>query len=79
MNIYKIYLAKIQNVLIKNKSLINISSKKDLNYIIVESPPEKFNFDFSSNVAMVLAKIVNENPRNLAEKIKKILIKNIKA
>ncbi len=78
MNIYKIYLAKIQNVLIKNKSLINISSKKDLNYIIVESPPEKFNFDFSSNVAMVLAKIVKENPRNLAEKIKKILIKNIK-
>jgi arginyl-tRNA synthetase len=78
MNLYKIYLSEIKSKLIKNKSKINLSSKKDLNNIIVENPPEKFNFDFSSNVAMVLAKNLADNPRNIAEKIKKILIEEIK-
>ena len=78
MNLYKIYLSEIKNKLIKNKSKINLSSKKDLNNIIIENPPEKFNFDFSSNVAMVLAKNLGENPRNIAEKIKKILTEEIK-
>ena len=78
MNLYKIYLSEIKNKLIKNKSKINLSSKKDLNNIIVENPPEKFNFDFSSNAAMVLAKNLGDNPRNIAEKIKKILIEEIK-
>jgi len=78
MNLYKIYLSEIKNKLIKNKSKINLSSKKYLNNIILENPPEKFNFDFSSNAAMVLAKNLGDNPRNIAEKIKKILIEEIK-
>ena len=78
MNIYKIYLSEIQKVLIKNKSKINIDSNKYFENIIVESPPDKFDFDFSSNAAMVLGKILKVNPRNLAEILKKILTNELK-
>ena len=38
----------------------------------------KFDFDLSSNAAMILAKIDNKNPRVIAEKLKEILLKEIK-
>ena len=78
MNLFKIYLDEIKKKLIKNKNNLNIKSTDDLKQIIVENPPEKFDFDLSSNAAMVLAKLVKENPRNIAEKLKTILIKEIK-
>jgi len=78
MNLFKIYLDEIKKKLIKNKNNFNIKSTGDLKQIIVENPPEKFDFDLSSNAAMVLAKLVKENPRNIAEKLKTILIKEIK-
>ena len=78
MNLFKIYLSEIKNKLIKHKQQINFNSIKELDYIIIENPPEKFDFDFSSNAAMVLAKVVKDNPRSLAEKIKNILEKEVK-
>jgi len=77
MNLYKNYLSKIKKAISKNKKHINFDSEKELNHIVLETPPEKFNFDLSSNVAMVLAKKNKENPRNLAEKIKNILLKEV--
>ena len=76
MNLYKIYLSEIKKILLKNKKAININFIKDIDNIIVESPPEKFNYDFSSNAAMIIAKNVKINPRIIAEKIKEIIIKN---
>ena len=38
--------------------------------IVVEVPKVKENGDFSTNIAMQLVKILKENPRNIAEKIK---------
>ena len=76
MNLYKIYLSEIKKILLKNKKAININFIKDIDNIIVESPPEKFNYDFSSNAAMIIAKNAKINPRIIAEKIKEILIKN---
>ena len=73
MNLYKIYLDKIKDKLLKHKNTININSLKDLNSIVIENPPEKFDYDFSSNAAMVLAKRLKDNPKNIAEKIKNIL------
>ena len=49
MNLYKNYLSKIKKVLNKNKKYINFKSEKELNQIILETPPDKFNFDFISN------------------------------
>tara|TARA_B100000959_G_scaffold285151_1_gene358982 strand:+ start:984 stop:2708 length:1725 start_codon:yes stop_codon:yes gene_type:complete len=78
MNLFKIYLSEIKKIITKHREEINFNSEKDLNGIIVETPPEKFDFDFSSNAAMVLAKSAKNNPRNIAEKIKSILEKKSK-
>lgn len=44
----------------------------EFNYenIVVEVPKVKENGDFSTNIAMQLVKILKDNPRNIAEKIK---------
>ena len=76
MNLYKIYLSEIKKILLKNKKVVNLNSIKDIDNIIIESPPEKFNYDFSSNAAMIIAKNTKINPRIIAEKIKEIIIKN---
>ena len=78
MNLFKIYLSEIKTTILKHKKEINFSSEKDLEGIIVETPPEKFDFDFSSNAAMVLSKSVQGNPRSIAEKIKNILENKLK-
>ncbi len=78
MNLFETYLDIIKKNIIKNKKKINI---KDLDYLkstILESPPAKFDFDFSSNVALILAKKNNADPIKISELIKDILLKNVK-
>ncbi len=77
MNLFKIYLEKIKKSINKNKKLIGPISSDDLSLIVIESPPDKFNYDLSSNAAMVLSKIIKENPRMIAEKLKNIFQKEI--
>ena len=78
MNIFKIYLNQIKKTLLKHKNEINLRSKEDLTNVVVENPPIEFDYDLSSNIAMVLAKIVKENPKNIAERIKNILLREIR-
>ena len=78
MNLFKTYLEEIKKKIIKNKKDFNFKSADDLKQIVVENPPEKFDFDLSSNAAMIIAKLTKENPRNTAEKLKKILLKETK-
>ena len=74
MNIFEEFLNKI------NKILFNLSKNgvlvipNNLNGITAEIPPPKFNCDISTNVAMVLSKLNNKSPYDLA----KVLIKPIK-
>ena len=77
MNLFKIYLTHIKNNIEKNKNLIQDLSIKDLDNINIEKPPEKFNFDLSSNAALILSKKMNANPRELANKIKNSLLSEI--
>ena len=77
MNLFKKYAKDIKHIILKNKNSLNINNISNIDNIIVESPPEQFDYDLSSNVAMVLSKINNENPRNLAENLRTILINNI--
>ena len=56
MNIFEKYLKDIKEIINSNfKSLkLNISSNFD--GIVFETPPSEFEFDLSSNIALVLAK-----------------------
>ena len=78
MNLIDYYTNAIKSKIIKNKSIFNIKNKNEIKNIIVETPPDKFDFDLSSNAAMVLAKLSNENPRLIAQKLKEILKNEIK-
>ena len=78
MNLFDLYTNKIKKKIIKNKSIFNLKNQNEIKNIVVETPPDKFNFDLSSNAAMILAKNVNKNPRVIAEKLKEILLKEIK-
>ena len=74
MNIFNIYLDKIKKIIIKlNKDGI-LEIPDSLNNINVDIPPQNFDFDISTNVAMVLSKNNQKKPIELAE----FLIKEIK-
>ena len=78
MNLFEFYTEVIKNKIIKHSDDFNLTDKIDLKNIIVENPPEQFNYDLSSNAALVMAKLINENPRKIAERLKKILQNEIK-
>ena len=73
MNIFEIYLKKIQELIIYNRKILNIESDVNMNGIIIETPPLEINFDLSSNVALVLAKKTKQSQVQLAETIKKLI------
>ena len=77
MNLFKNYLKEVKTKIQKFKKELKFNSKKDLDNIVIELPPEKFDYDFSSNAAMVLAKASKNNPRDLAVKLKKILLNEV--
>ena len=62
----------------KNKNDLELKELNDFSGIQVESPPVKFNCDLSTNLPMILGKINKKDPKILAEKIKNILLKEIK-
>ncbi|MAV56469.1 MAG: arginine--tRNA ligase [Candidatus Pelagibacter sp.] len=78
MNLFNNYLKLIKKSIIKHNKIIGFNSKTELDKIIIESPPDKFDYDLSSNIALVLSKKINQNPRIIADKIKNILQKEIK-
>ena len=73
MNIFEIYLEKIKSIiseLHKDNKIIVPDNFKGIN---AEIPPPKFNCDISTNVAMVLSKINNKPPIELAEQLVPII------
>ena len=74
MNIFNYYLGNILKILSKNKDKILIEK---IEKITIESPPEKINFDLSTNIPMILAKYNKKKPEDMALQIKKILEKEI--
>lgn len=57
-------------------ALNNLNIEFNLDDIMVEVPKNRDNGDFSSNIAMQLAKVLKDNPRNIAEKIVDEISKN---
>ena len=76
MNIFDIYLNKIKNILLDLTKKGELILPENLDSISAEIPPSKFNSDISSNVAMVLAKVNNKSPLDLAQNLIQILKKN---
>jgi arginyl-tRNA synthetase len=77
MNIFEIYKKKIQNLIIANCKQLNIDSKINFDGVVIEIPPTQFNFDLSSNIALVLGKKSKQSPIKFASLIKDILMKNL--
>jgi len=78
MNIFEHYLKEIKNLITKNYKLLNIESNISIDGMIIEIPPLEFNFDLSTNVALVLAKKTKQSPIKLAQSIKKIVQEKLK-
>ncbi len=78
MNIFEDYLKKINNLILLNKELLDLKNLNDFKNINVESPPIEFNCDLSCNVCLVLSKLNQKSPHELAIKIRELIIKNIK-
>jgi len=45
MNIFEIFSAKIQNLILANIKELNLNNLNEFKGIVVETPPEEFNFD----------------------------------
>ena len=73
MNIFNKYLDIIIKLLNDEKNRGKLLLPDNFNSILVEIPPEKFNCDLSTNVAMVLSKINKTSPMKIAEQIKELL------
>ena len=77
MNIFENYLSKINNIVVSNKNLLGLENLTNLHNINLEVPPEHINFDLSTNISLVLAKKNNLNSKDLANKIKDLLLAKI--
>lgn len=56
MNIFKYCQKEILEIIKKSSNEIGIKESIDLIDVTIESPPEKFDCDLSTNIAMVLGK-----------------------
>ncbi len=78
MNIFDNYLDKIKDLVIKNQNHLGINMLNEFKGVIVETPPEQFDFDLSTNVCLVLGKVNKLDPSKLAKKITELILENYK-
>ena len=77
MNIFENYLKKINKIILENKVFLNLENIESLTNVNLESPPEPFNYDLSTNVCLVLAKTNKISPHKLALEVKNLLLNKI--
>ncbi len=78
MNIFEFHLKEIKDLVLKYQSQLDLNQIDNLENISLEIPPAQFNYDLSCNIAMILGKSNRLSPKDLAQKIKKIFLENIK-
>ena len=76
MNIFELYLDKIKTIIIDLGKKGELIIPETFHGINAEIPPAKFDCDISTNVAMVLSKLNNKPPLDLAEQISPIIKEN---
>ena len=77
MNIFEHHLSEIKKLIISEKTTLKLTNVDNLKSISLEVPPEQYNFDLSCNIAMVLGKKNNIDPKILASKLKDIFLNKI--
>ncbi len=77
MNIFEEYINKITNIILKNQKLLQLNNLNNFKGIVVEIPPAIFNFDLSCNAGLVLGKLNKINPKELSNKIKDLILKDL--
>jgi len=75
MNIFSIYFEKIKKFLIDLEKDKQIKLSDNLNKLTIELPPKDLQGDISCNAALVLSKINNKKPKDIAILLKTNLIK----
>ena len=78
MNILEEYLNLIKILIAGNQKLLKLDNLNEFKGVIVEIPPAEFNYDLSCNICLILAKINNIDPKDLAKKIESLMNKSIK-
>ncbi len=78
MNIFNDYLGRIKKIILDLSKNGKIILPDTLDGINTEIPPEKFNYDISTNVAMVLSRINKKSPLELAKSLAESFEKNDK-
>ena len=78
MNIFYENEKKITDLIKKNKKNLGLNQLSDFKGINVEIPPSDFGCDLSCNACLVLGKINKVNPIELANKVKILIINEIK-
>ncbi len=76
MNIFNIYLDKIKKIVLEQNKNGFLKVPENLNSIIVDIPPKQFDCDISTNVAMVLSKINQKTPIDLAKQLAELIKKD---
>ena len=75
MNIFNIYLDKIKKIILDQSKNGTLKVPENLNLINVDIPPKQFDCDISTNVAMVLSKINQKSPIDLANQLIELIKK----
>ena len=75
MNIFDIYLDKIKKIIINQEKNGILKIPENLDAINVDIPPKQFDCDISTNVAMVLSKINQKSPIDLANQLIELIKK----
>ena len=74
MNIFEDYLKRIIKIIKSASEKKQIILPKNLTSVNVDIPPPQFDYDISTNVAMVLSKDNQKSPLELSETIKKLIL-----
>ena len=77
MNIFNIYLNKIKKIVLDQNKNGTLKVPENLDSINVDIPPKQFDCDISTNVAMVLSKINQKSPIDLANQLTELIKKTI--
>jgi arginyl-tRNA synthetase len=76
MNIFDIYLDKIKKIILDQCKNGLLEAPENFNSINVDIPPKQFDCDISTNVAMVLSKINQKTPIDLANQLSELIKKD---
>ncbi len=77
MNIFEDYINQINSLILKKQQFLKLDNLNNFKGVVVESPPPDFNYDLSCNAALVLAKINKTNSKELADKIKSLILNDL--